>query len=315
MLGRSSGLADLDRRVLAGALVSMSRPPQVLLIVVVYFAGVAAARASGAIDLQAILIGLAALSLVSASVHLVNEYADAETDAATRRTAFSGGSGTLARTGLDPRVALHAALASAVAGLSLGVLGALSGALQPIAFGLLVAGTVGGWAYSLPRSVALNRHGLGEIGNAILGGLLLPVYGFAAASGSMRAWVIAAFLPFALVDFASVLATAWPDRKADEASGKHTLVTRISPKLLRVIHAASLAAATVVVAVTTGRAIPSTVALASPVVVPPALIATMRITSTESPLWSVATMVGLIVAMLLGWLLVPSGSWPAGVTA
>jgi len=308
-------LADRDPRVLAGALFSMSRPSQVLLIVVVYFAGVAAARANGAIDLSALLIGLAALTFVSASVHLANEYTDAETDAATRRTAFSGGSGALSRTGLDPRIALHAALASAVVGLSLGVLGAIVGALPPIALGLLLAGTVGGWAYSLPRSLALNRHGLGEIGNAILGGLLLPVYGFAAASGSMPAWVIAAFLPFALVDLASVLATAWPDRRADEASGKRTLVTRVSPKLLRMIHAASLGAAGVVTAVVTGRAIPSTVALASLVLVPPALIATTRMTSTESPLWSVATMVGLIVALLLGWLLVPPGSWLPGGSA
>ncbi len=293
----------------------MSRPSQVLLIAVVYFAGVAAARASGAFDLPAILIGLAALTLVSVSVHYANEYADAETDAATRRTAFSGGSGALSRTGLAPRIALYAAVASAVAGLSLGVLGAVAGGLPPIAFGLLLGGTIGGWAYSLPRSVALNRHGLGEFGNAILGGLLLPVYGFATAAGSVPPWVVAAFVPFALVDLASVLSTAWPDRSADEADGKRTLVTRISPRFLRGIHAGSLTAAGVVTAAITDRAIPSTVALASLFVVPPALIATIRMTSTESPVWSVATMVGLIVALLIAWLLVPAGSWPAGVAA
>ncbi len=288
----------------------MSRPSQVLLIGVVYFAGVAAARASGTIDLWAILIGLAALSLVSASVHLANEHADAETDAATRRTAFSGGSGTLSRLGLDSRVALYAALASAMAGVSLGVVGSLAGALPPIALALLVAGAVGGWAYSIPRTVALKRHGLGEIGNAILGGQLLPLYGFAAASGTVPAWVIAAFLPFALVDLASVLATAWPDRRADAASGTHTLVTRISPKQLRVIHAASLGAAAVVTMVIIGRAIPPTVALASLVVAPMAVVATMRMTRSESPLWSVVTMVGLIVALLVGWILVPPATWP-----
>jgi len=73
----------------------MSRPSQLLLIAVVYLAGASAARASIGVDLPAVATGLILLLLVAASVHYANEFADAETDAITRRTAFSGGSGAL----------------------------------------------------------------------------------------------------------------------------------------------------------------------------------------------------------------------------
>lgn len=289
----------------------MSRPSQLLLIAVVYLAGASAARASIGVDLPAVATGLVLLLLVAASVHYANEFADAETDAITRRTAFSGGSGALSRTGLGPALALAAAVVSAVAGLGLGLIAVRLGVLPVIGLWLLVIGAIGGWAYSLPRSLALARHGLGEIGNAVLGGLLLPVFGYAVAAGSVPVWIVAAFVPFALVDFANVLATAWPDRDADFVVGKRTLVTRRSTGWLRTAHASTLLLAGGLTLAFIGRAVPVSVGVASLLVSPLAVVAALRFTRVESPLWSVATMVGLIVVMLIAWSLLPPGTWMA----
>jgi 1,4-dihydroxy-2-naphthoate octaprenyltransferase len=65
----------------------------------------------------------------------------------------------------------------------LGVLAVLATDRLPIGAGLLLmAGVVGGLAYSV-APVALMRRGAGEAVNAILGGLLLPLYGVASATG------------------------------------------------------------------------------------------------------------------------------------
>ncbi len=186
----------------------MTRPSQLALIALVYLAGAGAARSSGTWSAEAAVIGLLVLLAVSASVHLVNEYADAETDAITRRTPFSGGSGALLHHDLSRAVPLTGAALALAAGLGGGFLATWTGHLPPVALTLLIIGAAGGWLYSVPPTLALSRRGLGEIGNALLGGLLLPVYGFAVQVGTVTTWAVVAFVPFALVDFASVMATA-----------------------------------------------------------------------------------------------------------
>lgn len=82
----------------------MTRPPQLLLVLAVALLGVVMARARGAaFDPGSVLTGLAVLVPIAASIHLVNEYADHETAAATTRTPFSGGSGALTESALPRR--------------------------------------------------------------------------------------------------------------------------------------------------------------------------------------------------------------------
>lgn len=93
----SSSVGDKHQRfVTARAVAQMSRPEQVVLIAAVYGLGVVAASDSITDPTDgSVLIGLAAVMLTAVSVHVINEYADVETDALTRRSAFSGGSGAL----------------------------------------------------------------------------------------------------------------------------------------------------------------------------------------------------------------------------
>jgi 1,4-dihydroxy-2-naphthoate octaprenyltransferase len=281
----------------------MSRPSQLLLVLVVYAIGVGAGTSrGGSFDLARTVLGAVALVPLAASVHYVNEYADVETDAITDRTRFSGGSGAIPETGLPAETALRAALTALAVG-TVATWAALSdGAVTAHGVGLLAIVVVVGWAYSVgPRLVA---RGLGEVTNALLGGLVLPLFGVAVARGPLDAVAVLAFLPFTVYVFANLLATQWPDRRADERTGKRTLPTRWSTARLRWAHW-----------LTTGTTfamfglfpvvdlLPRLVGWGCLLLAPAGVVASRRFTRVTSPFPSVATMVGLAVVQLLAWAL------------
>ena len=293
----------------------MTRPSQLLLVVAVYALGVAIAVGLGAaFDPLAVLAGLVALLPVAVSVHVANEYADFETDRLTSehgsRTPFSGGSGAVDM-GVPRSVARDTTLVSGVVGTVLAAALALVGRLSPGALLVLASIALLGWAYSLPP-VALSRRGLGEVDNAVLGGLLLPHYGAATLAPPSLA-VCLAVLPFTLLVFANLLATQWPDRWADAFTGKYTLPTRWSPRLLRRVHLLTVVAAFASLAALTGPVLPPTVTLASLVAAPLALWALLTFTRDERPLPTVAAMVTMALAQLLAWAFVADLLAPVGL--
>lgn len=277
----------------AHALVAMSRPSQIALILAVLAAGVllGLTRPSSSLGTAALVATIIVVG-VSIAAHLVNEAADAETDRRTQRTAFSGGSGALAASGLTPAVPLAVGLGAAIATAAMTLVAWASATVPASAAVILLAGLVGGLAYSLPP-VAAMRRGWGEPLNALLGGLLLPLAGVAAVVGSVSLEDALAFLPFSFVTMASVLATAWPDRAADAATGKRTLTVRLAPSALRRLQALAVAAfvAATLLSQLTG-AMP--LALAGLLVLPLLLLGLARFTRFGSALPNVAAMVGLI---------------------
>ncbi len=272
------------------AVLKMSRPAQLGLIVLVYASGVLLGSARGGdAPPAAIAVGGLLLLLAAVSVHLTNEYVDIRTDTLTVRTRFSGGSGVLPAGSIAPSVARGAAVVTAVATSLAALSFHLGGMLPDAGLLILMTGLVGGLAYSVPP-VAASRRGLGELTNALLGGFLLPLYGVAIARGSVTALDMLAFVPFALVAFASVMATAWPDRKADAATGKRTLQTRLSARSLRLIHATTI----VLFVVAEGAAAVLGASPAAPLslaVLPLLLLAHRRYTVVAAPTLSVAAMV------------------------
>ena len=276
------------------ALLAMARPSQLALILLVFVTGVlVAVWRVGSVDIAGVLVGAGLLIPAGVAVHWANEAADAGTDALTVRTPFSGGSGALARSGIDPGVLTRWSIILA-AGVLAGALAVIASGRMPIGAGiLLLAGVVGGMAYSV-APVALMRRGAGEPVNAVLGGLLLPLYGVASAAGRVEMADILAFLPFTFITFCSVLATAWPDRIADGMTGKRTLQVRLQPGRLRTIYAASaLAWAAGLGVATWTAAIPFGLVVFA--ILPSVWLGWAWYTRRRSPGPSVASMVGHIL--------------------
>jgi 1,4-dihydroxy-2-naphthoate octaprenyltransferase len=284
----------------ARALTLMARPSQLALIALVMLAGVllGAWRAATPPSAEALVWGAALLLAAAVATHWANEAADAATDAISTRTPFSGGSGALLMSGLAPSLPLALALTLAAATVATTLAAAALGLVPPAAAVLLLIGLGGGLAYSLPPFEAM-RHGWGEVLNALLGGLMLPLYGVALVVGAVAATDVLAFLPFMLVVLASVMATAWPDRAADAATGKRTLQVRWGPERLRRLHAGvSVAwAAAVALAVATDA---SPFAAAGWLVAPLVVLGHRWYTRDRSPWPSVAAMVGHVGVITAG---------------
>lgn len=285
------------------ALAAMTRPTQVALILAIFTIGVMLASwradsvASLSVDLLSLWPSALLLTASAAAIHLANEAADFRTDRLTTRTAFSGGSGALEASGLNPRLPLTLSLATALTVVGGTLVATTTEGLNPVAATLLLLGLAGGLAYSLPP-VAAERRGVGEALNAVLGAMVLPLFGVAALSASLEPLDIVAFLPFLFVTFASVMATAWPDREADAATGKATMQVRLRPVVLRRV---AVAAAVAFVAATllshaTG-AMP--MALAGLLVVPLLVVGLIRYTRHTSPWPNVAAMVGQALITLV----------------
>lgn len=285
----------------------MSRPDQVLLVVAVYGTGVAAGAATNPVStLAGAAWGLAALVGVAVSVHMANEYADADTDAVTERTRFSGGSGALRDLGLDRRLPLRGAWASAGAGVAVALLATLLDRLSTIALGLVLLGLLGGWLYSLgPR--ALSRHGWGEVANAVLGGWLLPLFGMAAVAGQVDVADLLLFVPFALVVFVNLLETQWADRHADLRAGKKTLVTRLSRRHVQALALASTLAAYGGLTVLVPDPVPVPVGAASLLALPFSVWAVVSMTHRR-PLPAVLAMLVMLTAVAAAWVM-PATGW------
>ena len=277
-----------------------SRPSQLLLVAGVYLFGVTVAAANDTVIAPGqVVLGAVPLLAVSASIHYANEYADHKTDALTDPTPFSGGSGALVETDVPRGFVLRLAFGTLAAGLLAAAALALAGGLGTSALAVLVGATAAGWQYSV-GPLRLAWHGWGEVTNAALGGLALPVYGAAVVGGPL-ATVTLASLPFALLVLLNLFATQWPDREADAAVGKRTLAVRWSTRRLRASYVGVALVAALSLAALHPAVVPTTVALASLPVAPLVVWGAYGYTRRELPWPSVTAMVGLAVLQFAAW--------------
>jgi 1,4-dihydroxy-2-naphthoate octaprenyltransferase len=283
------------------ALWRMSRPLMLLSIFLVYVTGTLAAVAGGQVfDLSAFLWGWAALLPLSISIHYVNEYADSETDCMTQRTAFSGGSGVIPGGLVTRGFALRAAWTAALLGIGIALLGLIDGALNPTAVGILTIGGIGGWMYSV-WPLKLAWRGWGELDNAVLGGLILPLLGFTAQTGGASMLTVLSFVPFTLLVFANLLATTWADRQADVIVGKYTLATFVPPGLLRAVYMITLVLSALIFMMLVGIAIPTATAWLAALTLPFMVWGAATYTRLTSPHPSVFLMIVYLIAQLIGY--------------
>lgn len=250
------------------------------------------------------LAGWLVIMLVSMSVHYANEYADYETDTLTSRTSFSGGSGALPELNLPRATAWWAMWAVAAFALILMVVFYLAGLQNLVGLGLLGFILFFGWMYSLPP-LALAWRGWGELDNAMLGGVALPIYGYAVFTGTIDMFVFTASLPFGMLVFINLLATTWADRKADELVGKYTLATLWPIRRLRGLF--GLVAGAVLLAIFFVAPFPPLVLQTSLVIVPVMGWGLATYTRWNNPFPTVLAMLVMLFAQLLSWFVVVYG--------
>ncbi len=157
--------------------------------------------------------------------------------------------------------------------------------------------------YSLPP-LALAWRGWGELDNAALGGVLMPVYGYAVLAGLVDLRAVLAVLPFGLLVFTNLLATTWPDRTADAQVGKFTLATRWPSRRLQVIFWIAGMSAFILIYLLLGWVLPPVVVWMSLIAFPFIIWGGMTYTRQRSPFPTVAAMVVLLGVQMIGWLFV-----------
>lgn len=163
-----------------------------------------------------------------------NDYADMETDRNNRTfTLFSGGSRVLVEGSLQPRQLKAASLV--MVGLSV-----LCGVVLTLVYGRRLALPMIGmslvllWMYSYPP-LRLNYRGGGELLQMFGLGVVLPVFGFYAQSGTLNSFPWSLLWVLLPTQLACALVTSLPDEPSDRLSGKNTVAVLLGPTLTKLV--------------------------------------------------------------------------------
>jgi 1,4-dihydroxy-2-naphthoate octaprenyltransferase len=215
------------------AMVRLGRPFVVVAGLIAFFTGASMAFWEiGGFDLLKGVVSLVIMITAILMAHYANEYADFETDSLTRRTRFSGGSGILPAGRVPRSWALWAAIAFLSVTILLTASAYFLGIVPQDVVVIVAIGLVLGWCYSMPP-LALERTSMGEIDNAFLGGYLMPLMGYVPQVGHINLLSLFVCVPLFLAVLVNLLTVHWPDREADEAVGKRTLVVRMGKGTVR----------------------------------------------------------------------------------
>jgi len=172
-----------------------------------------------------LLLGYLIVMPAHLSVSFSNNYFDTEVDGYGTPSPFTGGSGILVQYPELRPTARRIAIGLIFCSLALGLL-FMALYPEPTWFlALVLAGGLAGWFYSAPP-LSLSYRGLGEITNALVGGLLVPALGYLVMAGSLTAEGLIFTIPLTLYGLAFIISVEIPDVEADLLGGKNTLVSR-----------------------------------------------------------------------------------------
>lgn len=216
----------------AKPLITVSRPPFLILSLVLVAAGTAASAYDGAMHWLNAVLALVGLTALHAGVNAINEAADMHSgiDLHTERTPFSGGTGTLPAGLLSVRAAAIWGLLATAVGLGIGIWFLLQLGLIVLPFIVLAAFSV------LAYTHILLRIGLGEF-FAGLGLGALPIAGVSLVQdGKIGAAAIAVAIPAFCMTFNLLLLNEFPDEKADRIGKRKHLVILLGRRGAAIVY-------------------------------------------------------------------------------
>jgi len=215
------------------AYAGLARAPFLLLPVTLVVCGAGAAAYEGSAYWTPTLLALIGLVAVHISVNALNEWSDMRRgiDLHTKRTPFSGGSGTLPSGAAPVEAALRLGVGAAAVGLIIGLwfFSQIGSSFLPF----LLFGAV----FVMGYTDALARVGVGEVAAGLgLGGM--AVSGVAIVQeGLLGGVAIAASVPAFLMTFNLLLLNEFPDEAADREGGRKNLVIMLGRKAAAIVYA------------------------------------------------------------------------------
>ena len=269
------------------AYLGVARASFLTLPVTLVLCGTGAAVWSGSFRPLRVVLALTGLVALHMAVNILNEVSDFKRgiDLETKRTPFSGGSGTLPMGALSVREATVFGVVCAGVGLAIGVyfLAVIGWPLVP----LVAVGAICVLGYT----DFLARSGLGEVA-AGFGLGSLPVLGTALVqTGHVAPAAVAASVPAFFMTFNLLLLNEFPDEEADRRGGRRNLVLLLGRRWAGRIYAvAALAVPLAIVMAVVLHALPWAALVA---VVPSLLV-------VRSSRWALRGAVGEVPLPALG---------------
>lgn len=214
------------------------RAPFLLLSVVLVLIGGAVAHEDGRFSGLHFALIMVGVILAHIAVNLFNELSDHKTgiDHQTRRTPFSGGSGSLQQGATNPRAVLIVASITLAVALAIGLF-----LTWRAGWPLLVFMAVGGIC-TVFYTTHLARWMLGELAAGISLGSFVVLGTYFALTGSLTNSVIWLSVPPGILTTLLLLLNEFPDVEADRRGGRRHLVIVLGFKPAAVIYTAALAA-------------------------------------------------------------------------
>lgn len=215
---------------------------------IAYTVGALAASAGKPMSMTPYMLGYLTLFLVEAATVFLNDWFDFDSDRRNRNAGlFTGGSRVLVEGRLD-RAAMRKGIGLSILAAA-AALAALLAAAPPASAGGIAAlyavfATLA-LAYTAPP-LQLSHRGFGELDVALTHSAGAIMAGYMVQGGGWTdslPWLLA--LPLGVSVLPSILLAGCPDREADQAAGKRTLVVILGKRgAVRLAMAASLAAPT-----------------------------------------------------------------------
>ncbi len=266
-----AAVVETSPRRLALALLELTKPRIVTLVLITVATGYAIAPRHGRADLANLLLTLVGSGLVTAGASAWNQLLERSRDARMRRTARR----PLPTGRVSPRLA-------ATFGASLGVLGVvvLAFGKYPLAAAVAAATFI---LYVLIYTPLKPRTTLNTVIGAVPGALP-PVIGWAAAAGTLDAGAWTLFLILFFWQFPHFLSIGWVYRE-DYARGGHRILPVVDPSGAITARQSTLYA----LALLPAALLPSAMGLAGPVYFAGALVLSLYYLAASVKFWADVT--------------------------
>lgn len=282
-------------------LLKMGRPFVLIAGLIAYFVGLSMAYYElSTFDIKKAIVGLIVLMTGTMMGHYADEYADVDTDRLTRRTLYSGGSGVLPSGIIPINWAIYSAIFFLLITLILTFFSIYYDILPSIVIWIVLPALFGGWIYSMPP-FALERKGLGELDNAILGGFFMTLMGYVTQMGTITINSILSLVPIFLAVFVNLLGVHWSDRFADKSVGKLTLVVKMEENT-RFLFYFLVFLIYFITVLLMGWALPNLVTISILLTLPFGVYCSYKFTKTSSPMLSSAFMTLVMLAAIFSYM-------------